>query len=82
MNEIRETLFIIKRDLRFTWFILNQPAPFATSTMVDQGTAFAIFFLVVFGVPLAIIFFYCLFRFRVGKEEARSTPRLHSWRHT
>ena len=42
--------------------------------MVDQGTAFAIFFLVVFGVPLAIIFFYCLFRFRVGKEEARSTP--------
>ena len=56
--------------------------------MVDQGTAFAIFFLVVFGVPLAIIFLYCLFRFRVGKEEARSTPvlsttmhGLHCWRH-
>ena len=46
--------------------------------MVDQGTAFAIFFLVVFGVPLAIIFLYCLFRFRVGKEEARSTPAIHN----
>ena len=49
--------------------------------MVDQGTAFAIFFLVVFGVPLAIIFLYCLFRFRVGKEEARSTPVLSTTMH-